>query len=353
MNFKNITLYGIVILTLSLAYCSSKSVDNGSKKSNKSNEFVIMSYNVENLFDTIDEPKKADEIFLPNSEKHWNTKRYKKKINDLARVISSINKAALPDLVGLAEVENRQVVEDLANSDFLKKGDYGIVHQESPDIRGIDVALMYKKSTFTYIEHEAIEVNYDFDPSTKTRDILYVKGKINNDEILHVFVNHWSSRREGMEKTEPKRLHAASLVRKKVDEILKADKDAKIIIVGDFNDEPQNKSLSQILNAGNSKKQDDRKLYNLLYSKDLADKGTYNYKGNWNMLDNIVVSKALLDSQKGYVVSSAEAEIFQQSWMMYYNKRYDTYTPSKTYGGPNYYGGVSDHLPVYIALVKK
>ncbi|NJO92511.1 MAG: endonuclease, partial [Chloroflexia bacterium] len=154
-------------------------------------------------------------------DKKWNTDRYEKKIRDLSLVIKSININELPELVGLVEVENKKVVEELVNSNNLKGGDYGIVHEESPDARGIDVALIYRKPEFKYLKHEKIDVKFDFEPETTTRDILYVKGQLTNNEMLHVFVNHWSSRRDGMEASEPKRTHAASLLHAKVDSIVK------------------------------------------------------------------------------------------------------------------------------------
>ncbi len=351
MNIKKLLLFFVIIVILTFFYCSPKQLNTNNKKSDTS--FLIMSYNVENLFDLIDNPDKEDDEFLPNSEKQWNAKRYNKKIDDLSRVISSIKKDVLPDIVGLVEVENREVVKDLASSSKLQKADYGIVHEESPDARGIDVALMYKKTSFTYLNHEKISVNFDFEPETKTRDILYVKGKMNDQELLHIFVNHWSSRREGQKETEPKRLYAASLLKNKVDQILREDNNAKIVILGDFNDEPQNKSLCEILDAGNSKEKGNKKLYNLLYNKDLLNLGTYNYKGKWNMLDNIIVSNALLNSKKGYVVATDEANIFSEKWMLFYNKKYDYSVPNKTYGGPKYYGGISDHLPVFVELIIK
>ncbi len=347
----NINAKTIIFLAIIFAFSYCSTTQKKSNNTNKLDDFIVMSYNVENLFDTINNPSKADDEFTPGSEKHWNTERYNKKIKDLSKVIRAIDKVNLPDIIALIEVENRNVIQDLADDKYLKKADYGIVHEESPDARGIDLALMYKKARFKYLDHKKIAVNFDFEPETKTRDILYVKGKMSNNEILHIFVNHWSSRREGMEKTEPKRLHAAKLLKNEVDNILAKDKNAKIIIVGDFNDEPQNKSLKTVLDAGNSKINNDKRLYNLLYSRYLSGEGTYNYRGNWNMLDNIIVSSALLNGNKGYVVESDSANILSEKWMLYYNKKYDYSTPSRTYGGPNYYGGISDHLPVYIKLI--
>ncbi|OQX98444.1 MAG: hypothetical protein B6I20_11060 [Bacteroidetes bacterium 4572_117] len=318
---------------------------------NKESTFTVAFYNVENLFDTINNPDKIDEQFLPDSEKKWDTGKYNKKINDLGRVISSININELPELVGLCEIENQDVLKDLTKCRFLVKGNYAFVHEDSPDARGIDVALMYRKNEFKYQKHKILQVGFSFEPETTTRDILYVSGTLNNNDELHVFVNHWSSRRGGQQESEPKRLEAAKILRFEVDAILKKNKKAKIVIIGDFNDMPVNKSLHEILNATNNMRTNNYKeLYNLMFNKSINGQGTYNYRGNWNMLDNIIVSKSLLKNKKGYIVSADGGQIFKKRWMLYDNVKTGQMTPAKTYGGPNYYGGISDHFPVYVIL---
>ncbi len=320
---------------------------------NKDNYLTIVSYNVENLFDTIDDPNKDDNEFLPGTKSDWNSDKYQKKIKNLAQVISSINKYELPELVGLVEIENENVVQDLINSSFLSAGNYGIVHHESPDERGIDVALIYRKDQFQVVEEQAINVFYDFEPKTTTRDILYVKGKLKNGEILYVFVNHWSSRRDGEETSEPKRLYTAALLREKVDVIIKKDKKAKIIIMGDFNDEPSNKSLNEVLMAKNHQNpQNKGQLYNLMFDKHLLGYGTYYYKTAWNMLDNLIVSSSLLNSPGKYQLSFDGGQIFSARWMMYDNVKTGELTPNRSYSGTSYHGGYSDHLPVYMILKK-
>ncbi|MBN1251163.1 MAG: hypothetical protein JXR51_12815 [Bacteroidales bacterium] len=320
-------------------------------KYKKDNKFTLAFYNVENLFDTINNPQKKDEEFLPESDKKWTTKRYWQKINNLSKVISSINLNGLPEIVGLCEVENKSVLQDLVNSELLKPGDYQIIHEESDDIRGIDVALIFRKEKFTYISHEVHKVKFTKDPDYTTRDILYVKGKLNNNEILHVFVNHWSSRREGVEETEIKRIDAAKVLREKVDNLLKKDKNAKIFIMGDFNDEPTNNSLNIVLNATNNQRTTNfLELYNLMYDKHLNKVGSYNHRGEWNMIDNLIISQSLLKSKIGYVVSTDGGQVFKERWMMFDNKKTGQLTPSKSYGGPQYYGGYSDHFPVFVTL---
>jgi predicted extracellular nuclease len=321
----------------------------------KDDQWTVVFYNVENLFDTLDNPDKIDEEFTPGSEKIWNYERYEKKLVDIARVMKSVNSSELPEIIGLCEVENEQVLQDLVKTKSLRRGEYGIVHMESPDIRGIDVALLYRTDEFTPTDKKALTVVFPFDSTETTRDILYVKGKTSENETLHLFVNHWSSRRDGQRETEPKRIFAAVTLRKEIDMLLNSDSDAKIIIMGDFNDEPTNNSTFGMLMANNKKKNaSGRDLYNLMYDMhNEENKGTYNFRGNWNMLDQIIISQALLSSKSGLHTTHDGGKIFREDWMMYNDERLGEKVPGRTYGGPNYYGGVSDHLPVYAVFRKK
>jgi len=310
-------------------------------------EYTVVSYNVENLFDTVDDPKIPDEEFLPGSEKQWTQERYQKKLNDLAEVISEVNPKELPEIVGLAEVENQTVLEDLIHTAKLNN-QYGVVHEESPDYRGIDVAMIYRKDAFKELSHETLSVNFLDDPEFKTRDILHVIGKIRN-KTVHVFVNHWPSRIGGDEKTEPKRVLAASVLKNRVDQILKQDAKARIIIMGDMNDEPQNKSLAETLGAKSP--DSGAELVNLMMPDDLTGLGTYFYSGNWNMLDNLVVSNGIING-KGIQIENGKGYIFRNDWMIYTTKNGDK-TPNRTYVGNKYVEGVSDHFPVYFKMMVK
>jgi predicted extracellular nuclease len=307
-------------------------------------EYTVMSYNVENLFDTVDDPKVPDEEFLATSEKMWNSERYQKKLDDIAKVISEINPFELPEIVGLAEIENQMVLEDLVNTGQLMNH-YGIIHEESPDYRGIDVALLYRKDAFQEISHEALPVNFPDDPKFKTRDILYVKGILGKKEV-HIFVNHWPSRIGGDEKTEPKRILAASVLKSKVHLILAIDPKARIIIMGDMNDEPNNKSLKETLGA--DAPGSGSKLVNLMMPEKTAGFGTYFYSGSWNMLDNLVVSEEVLHGS-GVKVEGQKGNIFHNDWMTFTNKD-GIKTPNRTYVGNKYVAGVSDHFPVYFKI---
>ena len=229
--------------------------------------YLISFYNVENLFDTINDPDTDDDEFTPSGFKKWNKKRYEKKLDDLSWVLSNIDKN-LPTLIGLCEVENRNVVEDLSRNTLLIKGKYKVIHEESPDTRGIDVALMYRSDFFKYYSHTSVPVIVPKAPDAKLRNILYVKGAFTESDTFHIFINHWKSRRGGREETEFKRLATAKILKAEIDKILKANNKANIIIMGDFNDEPHNISLNKILNA-TDKTGDNNfdELYNLMYEK--------------------------------------------------------------------------------------
>jgi predicted extracellular nuclease len=303
-------------------------------------------YNVENLFDTIDDKYTIDEQFLPGSEKEWNTPKYFDKLNKLAKVITAIDKD-FPVFMGFAEIENKAVILDLISNTNLTEGNYGVVHYESPDKRGIDLGFMYRKDYFNVKHSENIEISLADNPDFATRDILYIQGELKGNDEVHVFLNHWSSRRAGQKKSEHKRVKAATILRAKVDKTLAEDASAKIIIMGDFNDYPTNKSVYEVLRAKGTPDFENNDLFNMAYKLEMADKGTYNYKGDWGMLDQLIISKGLYNPEKGVEVSYDQCNILDKAWMLYTDKKYGDKKPSKTYGGPNYYGGYSDHLPIY------
>ena len=315
--------------------------------------FTIMFYNVENLFDTINSHGIDDKEFTPEGEKKWNTAKYYKKLEGIARVIGSVNPDGLPEIIGLAEVENRAVLNDLVKTTFLSKGNYGIIHEDGPDTRGIDVALLYRKDRFKYISHKSILVTFPFDSTMKTRDILYVSGTPNDGKELHFFVNHWSSRQGGVKKSEPGRMFAAVTLRRNIDLLLSRDSQSRIIIMGDLNDEPTNQSVMNVLHAANKRKNiGPADLYNLFYDKhNLGNSGSYYFNGAWSMLDQIIVSYNLLGQKNLFSCDYDSGKVFLEDWMLYENKE-GKKIPDRTYGGPVYYGGVSDHLPVYIQLTK-
>jgi predicted extracellular nuclease len=306
-------------------------------------------YNVENLFDTKNDPKKADEEFLPNGKNKWTNDRYQEKLDHLSKVIDHMGQ---PGIMGLCEVENKATLDALMKEPAIKDAKYVAVHQESPDFRGIDVALLYSKDEYKLIKKDFIRI--DFPKSIvedyTTRDILHATLQNNDKEYIHVFVCHWPSRRGGEKESEPKRVYVAQQVKKEIDKIFEEYDDNHIIVMGDLNDEPSNKSADQILGAKpvvNRPKSE--QLYNLVYDLHKNGYGSYNYRGSWNMLDHIIVSGSLLDGKKTEVKNT---KIFNRNFMLYYNKKDAEHKPNRTFSGGKYYGGYSDHLPVYSEIGK-
>ena len=325
---------------------SSTTMSNSGVELKSSKGKVFGFYNVENLFDTIDSKYTIDEQFLPSAEKKWNTKKYFEKLSNLAKVISALDKD-FPVFLGLSEIENKGVILDLISNTNLNEGGYDVVHFESPDKRGIDLGFMYRTDYFNVLKKEKIEVAIFDQPDFSTRDILYVKGELANNDTVHVFLNHWSSRREGAEKSEYKRVRAATILRQRVDLILEENSNAKIIIMGDFNDYPTNKSVLETLRAKGKPSFVNGDLFNMAYKLEIEKKGTYNYKGDWGMLDQMIISKGLYSPKSGMKVQYDKCLILEEEWMMFTDPKYKDKKPSRSYGGPNYYGGYSDHLPIY------
>ena len=305
------------------------------------NNTHIVFYNVENLFDTKNDPEKYDDQYLPTSDKRWTRERYSHKLEQLAKAISWTGDRH-PVLVGLAEVETEQCVVDLARSGKLKKGGYDHVHFDSPDERGMDVALLYRRKHFRVVHKEPIGIKLEND---KTRDILYVHGQLGGED-MHVFVCHWSSRGEGVNRTEPKRIAAALVVRAAIDEILHDDPNGNILIMGDLNDFPTNKSVRRILAADCNDGRENGHLVDLVCAEHQIGRGSYNYKGDWGYLDHMIVSAGMLNTA-GFVVGEAKA--FFDDRLLFDHPQFGK-SPDRTYTGRKYHGGFSDHLPVVLVL---
>lgn len=319
--------------------------------SQKSKDAVrIGFYNVENLFDLEDDPNTLDDDFTPTGRQKWTEDRYQTKLDRIGEVVEGMG---FPTLLGLSEVENEQVCVDLAASSRMKKSGYQVVHFDSPDKRGIDVALLYQKKQFKVLEKETIRINFPSEvipdePDYTTRDVLVVKGILGKKETVHVLVAHMPSRRGGLQASEPKRLYVASQIRAKVDEIYAENPNANIVLMGDMNDETDNKSIAETIDAQQlTLRPAASQLYNCFAALDEKGLGSYNYRGNWNMLDQVILSSSFFDEKSK--LKFADATIYQQEKMMYQDKKFGA-KPNRTYGGPNYYGGYSDHLPVFVEL---
>jgi predicted extracellular nuclease len=307
----------------------------------------VVFYNTEDFFDTKDDPDIRDDSFTPGGDKNWTMKRYKKKVNDIGRVLTSINSREYPEIIGLAEVENRKVLLDLTRSENFRNAYYGIIHENSPDTRGIDVAMLYRADEFKVVHHQSIPIVFPFDKNSRVRDILYVKGLVSGKDTLHIFINHWKSRVGGVKATRQKRTYSARILKDHTDSIFHHNPGARIVVMGDFNDEPKNNSLSDVLEARcPGKSFDEPALYNLMCEQDKKEIGTYNYKNNWYMLDNLIVSSALL-KENGYSIDQDRVKVFDPPWVLYEHPKAGTKVPDRTYGGDNYFGGYSDHLAIY------
>jgi predicted extracellular nuclease len=297
---------------------------------------MIAFYNVENLFDTIDNPNKNDEDYLPNSDYNWNAEKYNNKLQNLSRVIAALNNGNGPTILGVCEIENKQVLLDLTQSPAIKNKNYSVVHYESNDERGIDVGLLYKKDQATVLNAGILRPDLS-KWNDKTRDVLYVQLKLNNGEKIWVLVCHLPSRREGQEESDPKRVVVASKIATFRDSLLQANPTEKIFIIGDFNDEPDNNSMKII--TGNEG-------HNAMQSLQLEGKGSAMYKGEWDMLDQIVY----YESKGKCNVLPSSANIFEPSWLKQHgNPKYEG-SPLRTFGGKKYLNGYSDHFPVSIQL---
>lgn len=312
-------------------------------------------YNVENLFDTQDDPNTDDEDFTPNGRNQWTEAAYQQKLKNLAQVISQLGDADGPELLGLGEVENRKVLEDLVAQETLKAHNYKIVHKDSPDHRGIDVALLYKSDWFEPedIGTYTVELNDPEFPDNTTRDILAVTGKTKKGGELTVVVNHWSSRRGGEEATDFKRAAAARVARSIVDARMQEDKDAKVMLMGDFNDGPTDASVLEVLGGAKTVEGASRTgLYNPMYAmKDTADVGTYRYRGEiWNLFDQIILTRSLLNASRGWRYVPGSAAIYNPEFMCEVSGKYQGAPLKGVIGGKFRDNGQSDHFPVYIHL---
>lgn len=313
-------------------------------------QVTVAFYNLENLFDTKDDPNINDEDFLPNGANQWTDARKAIKLDNLSRVINELGDEDGPELLGVCEVENRAVLEELVAHKTLKKKGYAVAHVDSPDERGIDCALLYKKKRFLPLYTQAYAVKL---PSEKdrTRDVLLVKGILDNKYDLTVMVNHWPSRRGGASESAPARAAAAATVRHIVDSIQTLDPHASIIIMGDLNDGPKDLSLQNVLRAGrDSVEAMGTLLYNCMYKLDDEGQGTLMYKGDWDLFDQIIVSVPMVMSRSPLRYTSCSAGIYNPTWMQVAEGEYKG-ASKRMYIGKNFKeDGYSDHFPVYIHL---
>lgn len=327
-------------------------------QNNNSTDYQIVSvafYNFENLYDTINDPEKSDEEFLPDGDKKYTGKVYNDKLSKLAEVISKLAIEQTPDgpaIIGTAEIENINVLKDLAKQPAIASRNYQPILIDGPDLRGNDPALLYNPKYFTPIKVTSLFVPIKRDGDTSfTRDILYVKGLLLN-EMVHIFVNHWPSRRGGEEASAPLRGIASSVCREVIDSILDANDEAKILVLGDFNDDPASPSIKKILRAnGSVEGLNLAELYNPFFDYYKRGIGTLAWDNAWNLFDQVIMSHAWTVKQQNGLFFN-KAEVFNRSFLTQKTGNFKGY-PFRCYVGNEYTGGYSDHFPVITYFLKK
>ncbi len=338
-----------ILLALLLAFAA--------KAKLKAQEFetaVIGFYNLENLFDTLDSPDTWDTEFTPSGKRRYDSYIYQDKLQHLAKVISEIGTDLTPDgpaILGVAEVENRSVLEDLVEQPAIADRNYQIVHFESPDFRGIDVALLYQPKYFKLLSARPIPLKiYNDDGSPRvTRDILFASGDFMG-EPLHILVNHWPSRRGGQSATQAYRNAGAALCKQIADSLMQAAPMAQIIIMGDLNDDPASPSVKKVLNARKKASQvKDGDLFNALYDHYKKGFGTLAWRDSWNLFDQLIISSGLMKKDGFFFY---KARVFKKDYLIQKTGRYKGY-PKRTFSGDEYIAGYSDHLPVYLILLRE
>lgn len=309
--------------------------------------FRVGFWNVENLFDLDNDSLKRDDEFTPEGANRYTFTRYNNKKNGLARTIAALGGWEPVELMGLSEVESRWVLNGLTKFSPLTTVDYQIIHEESPDRRGIDIACIYRPDKFHLINYKYYRIRFPHDPDRTTRDMLYLKGRLPNRDTLHVFINHWPSRWGGQFQSEPSRLYVAEVLRQKVDSLNERFHDPLIVITGDFNDEPDDRSLKETLGARAPSSDAATDLINLSYPIKHRY-GTHSFAGQWGVLDQFIVSQSLLN-HASTTTSPGHTGIFNPPWMLKKNAAGNDVT-NRTYQGPAYKGGYSDHLPIWLDL---
>ena len=311
-------------------------------------------YNLENLFDTIDDPLKIDEEFTPDGVNQWNTEKYMAKLHNMAYAISTIGLDYTPDgvaILGVSEIENRLVLEDLVAQPEIKDRNYQIIHYESPDRRGVDVALLYNPKYFTVTGTRSYRTVVPGEPDFITRDQLLVSGLFDG-EPMHFVVMHWPSRYGGEKRSLPGHVAAATLCRHITDSLLTDDPNAKVIMMGDYNDYPTNKSITKYLRAnGDRKRLQEGEYFNPMYELHQNGIGTNYFNDVPGVLDQTIMTPALLPTDySSYQFKNAK--VHNKEFLKQHGGRYNGF-PVRTFAAGVWAGGYSDHFPVYVILLKK
>lgn len=342
---KNISIFILAILTLS---CQ-KPQHFTALESDSGEICRIMFWNVENLFDVRDDSLTLDDEFLPNGERSWNSSRYKLKINNIYKVFISAGDWNPPDLIGLCEVENKFVLIDIIKNSPFSFYNYRFIHHESPDRRGIDVALLYNPQTITILSDTAIPVQLP--NASVTRDILAVRIKIITGDTLSLFINHWPSKYGGAGFTEDLRAVAAENLSGEIQKIAEINPGEKIMVMGDFNDTPESNSIKILKTCRTQNSTNEAPiLINLAENYSASIPGSYKFDGTWELIDQIFVSRNFIPENNLSCIKDGSFKVFSPSFLLEKDEKFGGMKPFRTYSGYKYSGGFSDHLPVILDL---
>ena len=341
MSYKTLLVSFLIALAISMT-----------KGVHAQESFCFMELNAENFFDPIDDMDKSDDDFLPGAPRAWSWKKFWKKTNNLTKVIAAAGNIAPPDVIALCEVENDTVLTYLTKISTLRRVGYEYLITQGDDIRGMNVAFIYNPQTFKVLCHEGIRPDFSGLPDKKTRDVLYVNGMVLTGDTVDVFVCHLPSKLDRRKEGREYRMRIALQIRAKIDSIMAVRENANVIVTGDFNDTPDDKVLLHGFKAeniyGNIDNPKKNGLYNLMFGKTANHgvKGTYCYKGEWELLDNFIVNGRLIDDKSRFYTSYSQCSIFAPDFLL--TEIDGRFEPLRTYKGYKYVGGFSDHLPVVV-----
>ena len=346
---NKLILLTALTFVISISGCAQGTNENGISKSGKGNEVAVAFYNCENFFDTVHNPAKEDEEFTPEGKYHYTQRIYEQKLHNIATVIQSMGGADGPAIMGMAEVENSTVLNDLIRQPELARRNYKYEWFDGPDPRGINVAMLYNPKYFRVLKAEPLHVDLSgVSGKSITRDVLHVYGILCGDTV-HVFVNHWPSRRGGEDESGPKRAIAAKVDKDAVDKVMKRNPNAEVIVMGDLNDNPTDKSIADVLDAkGVQNEVHGSGLYDPFVDIFKSGTGTEEYRHSWNLFDQVIISGAFLHN-KNQKLHYEKAEIYKPDFIIDHYKGHEG-EPHRSFVGPHWINGYSDHFPVILYL---
>jgi hypothetical protein len=311
---------------------------------------TVMFYNLENLYDTQDDSLKRDEEFLPGGGRHWNNRRLVSKLTGIARVIVNTGYWEPPAVIGMCEVENREVLEKLVATEPLRTWNYQIIHKDSPDKRGIDVAAIYREDMFHPVSYRYFPPVPENTVLPETREILFLSGVVAGTDTVGLFFNHWPSRYGGLLETRPLRMQAAIRLRSEIEKLCYNGQPRCIAVMGDFNDRPDDECLQRGLETTGKITGVPCELVNLSSEWESTGKGTIKFQSQWMVFDQVIVNGWFLGCNNVLCVRPGDARIVEPGFLVGVDETYAGKKLNRTYLGPRYQGGISDHLPVLLVI---